>query len=533
MKQRPKSLVISSITQGVNLQQLSICERYKEKDMAESVNPYYRKSDTPAEPAVSEVATAAVPTEKEVVSSVEQQARVIHTHEKQDGQIKCPKCGATDISQNKNTGKLRCNFCRHEFEPEKADGLVDDISTLEGMVIGAGAQKIESESEDIITLKCHSCGAEVVIDTAESLQARCHWCRNTLSLNQQIPNGAVPDLVLPFGITKEVAEGEVRKFVEKRSFFANPKFKAEFTTENIFGVYLPYMMIDANAHATFMGEGEHKTREYTVRVGDNKETRYDADLYQIEREFDIEVHDLTIESNKDKLDYSKSGTSNNIINSIMPFDTENVVAWNANYLKGFHSEKRDVDVSDLMGVAHEQLKDVTRFKANETLTHYDRGVSWKTEDLEVKGQQWVAAYLPVWLYSYQEKKSGGKNLLHYTAVNARTKETMGSVPIHMPKLITVSFIVELIALLLVLFVDSEWVYACLAAGPIYGWVMYSRYRNTDKRHTYELETRSDMSNVRTVDNFIKERKGLSNATMKGANNTRVSSAKVSFLDASD
>ena len=33
-----------------------------------------------------------------------------------DGQDKCPKCGSTDISLNVNHGKLRCNFCRCEFE---------------------------------------------------------------------------------------------------------------------------------------------------------------------------------------------------------------------------------------------------------------------------------------------------------------------------------------------------------------------------------------------------------------------------------
>ena len=27
-----------------------------------------------------------------------------------DGQNKCPKCGATEISLNVNTGKLRCEF---------------------------------------------------------------------------------------------------------------------------------------------------------------------------------------------------------------------------------------------------------------------------------------------------------------------------------------------------------------------------------------------------------------------------------------
>ena len=118
-----------------------------------------------------------------------------------DGQTKCPKCGATDISLNVKTGKLRCNFCRHEFEVQKFDEILDnDIENLKGEVIGSGASNIEADSKDMITLKCTSCGAEVVIDTASTTVARCHWCRNTLSINQQIPNGAVPDTVLPFKI---------------------------------------------------------------------------------------------------------------------------------------------------------------------------------------------------------------------------------------------------------------------------------------------------------------------------------------------
>ncbi len=51
-----------------------------------------------------------------------------------DGQNKCPKCGATDISLNTNTGKLRCNFCRHEFEPQKVEGMETDIKNLHGKV---------------------------------------------------------------------------------------------------------------------------------------------------------------------------------------------------------------------------------------------------------------------------------------------------------------------------------------------------------------------------------------------------------------
>ena len=96
-----------------------------------------------------------------------------------DGQNKCLKCGSTDISLNVNTGKLRCNFCRYEFEGKKVDGFNDDISKLQGQVVGSGATNIIADTNDVITFKCSSCGSEVVVDTSNSMQARCHWCRNT------------------------------------------------------------------------------------------------------------------------------------------------------------------------------------------------------------------------------------------------------------------------------------------------------------------------------------------------------------------
>ena len=191
-----------------------------------------------------------------------------------NGQTKCPKCGSTDISDNIKKGTLRCNFCRHEFKPQKLEGMVEDISKLEGQVMTSGTQNIKADAKDVVTLKCTSCGAEVVIDTASSMQARCHWCRNTLSINEQIPNGAVPDVVLPFKIEKDDARSEIEKFVGKRKFFAHPKFRREFTTENIMGVYFPYMLVDVNSHANFSGEGEHQTRRYTVGTENNRRTYY-------------------------------------------------------------------------------------------------------------------------------------------------------------------------------------------------------------------------------------------------------------------
>lgn len=454
-----------------------------------------------------------------------------------DGQNKCPKCGATDISLNSKTGKLRCNFCRHQFEPEKLETMEKDISKLEGEVLGSGATDIIADVKDILTFKCSSCGAEVVIDTSSQASARCHWCRNTLSVNQQIPNGAIPDTVLPFKVSKVDAKKEIENFVGKRKFYAHPQFRKEFTTDNIMGVYLPYMIVDANTHISLTGQGEHEVNRYTEKIGDRTITYYDADLYDVERDFDLTIEGLTIESSKDKLDTNSSNRTNNIINSIMPFDTENCVKWDANYIKGYTSEKRDTNVDDLKGIVEAQSKDIARFAANETLEDYDRGVRWDNENLKLKGQQWKAAYLPIWLYSYQEEKKD-KKLLHYVAVNARTKKTMGSVPIHMPKLLLVSFFVELAGLIAMLFTysdDNNWPWLFLLSGVLYFLIIYGKYRNSGARHNHEKDTKTNMSNLVKSDKLVRREKRLSDSRMEGANNTRVdgslnSSTAMSLLD---
>lgn len=415
-----------------------------------------------------------------------------------NGQNKCPKCGATEITLNPVTGKLRCDFCRHEFEPIKLETLEEDLSMLEGQVIGSGAQDIIPSTNEIMTFKCSSCGAEVVVDTANSMQARCHWCRNILSVNEQIPNGAIPDFVLPFKLTKEEAKKQIETFVRKRKFFAHPKFKAEFCLDNIMGVYFPYMVVDINASASFEGEGSHITKKYMKR----DEMVYDADIYHFKRDFDVLIQGLTIESNKERLNKLDFEKTNNVINAIMPFDVENGVQFNANYLKGYTSERRNMNVEELQSVIKSQAKDVARFAVKETLKEYDASISMSKENLNIKGSKWTTAYLPVWLYSYQQIK--GKNkVLHYVAVNARTKETMGSVPIHYPKLVGLSILLEIIGIIVYLSFSFPYSWLCLLVGILYFLFIFFRYRNTNARHEYEKDTKKNVNHLIKEDNFLK------------------------------
>jgi len=356
-----------------------------------------------------------------------------------DGVNRCPRCGATDIELRPESGMLACLFCRHQWAEARLDASVEtgDIASLRGTTIGTGATDISAAVDPVVTLKCGGCGAEVVVNTAEQMGARCHWCRHVLTVNEQVPNGAVPDAVLPFSISHDQAVATIAEFAGKRRMFADRTFVREFTPENVVGVYMPYMVVDANASADVSGFGEFQTRRYTKGSGDNKETYYDADVYAVTRHVDFTTDDLTLEASSERADMNTAVNTNNVINTILPFDTENAVQWNASYLSGFTSEKRDQDVSHTVPELEHQLLSIARSQVVDSIKPYDRGVRWEHERLQVHGTRWLAMCLPVWLYSYYHEK-GGSGMVHYIAVNGRTGEVMGSVPVSKPRLLAAS-----------------------------------------------------------------------------------------------
>jgi len=394
--------------------------------------------DVPPEPGSSPIDPATLPKPiRDELLAPDPVAIDTGAAELRDGLNHCPKCGSTDIRQRPGTDLLICLFCRNEWHGERVEeefGLGEGIDQLKGTIVASGARDIAADAASLMTFKCTGCGAEVTVNTENAMTARCHWCRHVFGVNEQVANGAVPDAVLPFHIKKDDAVARIRQFVDKRRLFALKAFKQEFTPENVVGVYLPYMIVDGNASADVAGQGEIETRRYTRGSGKDKKTYYDADIYQVDRHVDFTVDDLPLESSSERGNLDTRVNTNNIINTILPFDTKNAVKWNASFLFGLSSEKRDQNVEAMRPRLEDQLLSIARAKVVDSVQGYDRGVRWEQEGLDVHGTRWVSMYLPVWLYSYhQPNKNGG--LLHYIAVNGRTGETMGSVPVQQWKLL--------------------------------------------------------------------------------------------------
>ena len=151
---------------------------------------------------------------------------------------------------------------------------------------------------------------------------------------------------------------------------------------------------------------------------------------------------------------------------------------------------------------------------------------WQGSPL-IKGQQWKSAYLPVWLYSYQEEKNDRK-ILHYVAVNARTKESMGSVPIYLPKLFLFAFLVEILGFTGFVKLNIGYSFLLLLSGPLYFFYIYTRYRNQNARDYYETETKTNISNLKTLDIFVEHRKRLENSSIDNRNDNIVRGASMNL-----
>jgi hypothetical protein len=269
-----------------------------------------------------------------------------------------------------------------------------------------------------------------------------------------VANGTVPDAVLPFRIGKDDAVARIRQFVGKRRLFALKAFKEAFTPENVIPVYLPYMIVDGRVSADVAGYGEIETRSYTRGKDDDETTYYDADVYQVARHVDFTIDDLPLESSRERGHLDTTSNTNNIINAILPFDTKNAVKWNASYLRNCSSEKRDLDVADLLPRLEDALLSVARAQVERSVNRYDRGVRWEQERLALHGTRWVAMSLPVWLYAYRQRS--GRGMLHYIAVNGRTGETMGSVPVQRWKLLLAALTTGTFVEGIVLWILANW-----------------------------------------------------------------------------
>ncbi len=342
------------------------------------------------------------------------------------GIARCPQCGSSEVTLAGGEARLECAHCRHEWELREIDGpmgLSEGLGELSGTVLSSAAVAIESD-DALVTLKCGGCGAEVMIDTSHALSATCHWCRRTLSLNARVPNGAVPDGILPFTFSRQKAWKKVAEVLADSSWFVPRDFIHQAGAASLQGVYLPYMTVDVRATARLDGAG-------AVRgPAESEETRPASHgSSRVSRTIEVVVDDLIVESNRENADRWSAVQTSNVINAVLPYDVKEAVRFDAAILGAEHSvQRRDLDVAQLERVVAGHVLDLARREVEPSIAQYRGGVRWENEQLRVDGARWTSVLLPVWLYAYRGWSPDGE-ITSFVAVNGRNGTTAAALPV--------------------------------------------------------------------------------------------------------
>lgn len=337
---------------------------------------------------------------------------------------KCPACGAPLLYVTK-LAKWKCDFCDSEY-------TLDDLIKL-GVVKEEKEEKKKTKEENVSydTYLCKDCGAEIIADE-NTASTFCLYCGNTAILKNKLSGEFKPDKLIPFKVVKEDAINAFKNLKKGRPLL--PKdFVSEKNIEKITGLYVPFWLYDI----TYFGNVDAKgTKVKTWVVGDTHYTK--TDTYKIERELSVGYQLVPVDGSEK--------FANDIMNTIEPFNYNELVDYNHAYLSGFLAEKYDVPKEKAYEDAKKRTYNSTLDEAKSSMKGYSTiNITGNTLKDNLKKTQY--ALLPVFMVNVKYKDK-----YYLFAMNGQTGEFVGNMPISASKafIYTISIFAGVIAIVLLI-----------------------------------------------------------------------------------
>lgn len=325
-------------------------------------------------------------------------------------EYKCPACGGA-LSFDSSLQKMKCPYCDTEFEVEALRELDEALKqegpsdfTWESQPEGQWTQE---EAQDLRSYICQSCGGEIIGD-GNTAATRCPYCDNPVVVPGQFAADLRPDLVVPFKLTKEQAKAALQQHLNKKPLL--PKlFKSQNRIESIQGIYVPFWLFDTDANATIRYKA---TRIRTWSDANYIYTR--TSFYSLLRAGSLAFDNVPVDGS--------SKMSNDLMESIEPYDMSQAVDFQTAYLAGYLADKYDVSADDSKARANDRIRASTEAAFASTTVGYSSVIPEHT-NIRLSGGRVRYALLPVWILTtrYQDK-------IYTFAMNGQTGKMVGNLP---------------------------------------------------------------------------------------------------------
>lgn len=329
---------------------------------------------------------------------------------------KCPNCDAV-LKFNVKGQNFKCEYCRSNFKLEDLNNKI------------ILSNKTSSNNFDLYI--CKNCGAEIIAD-ANTSATSCIFCKNTAILKNKLEGKFNPKYIIPFKTIKEDAINNFKK-CGKGKWLMPKEFNIKRNIKDIFGVYVPFWIYDFDSTGIIEADC-NKISKWT-----SSGYRYvKTDTYKVVRGGNIKFKNIPVDgSNK---------YHNNIMNSIEPFDYNDMEEFNYSYLSGFMAEKYDVTLEQTKEEAISRAKNSFIKEMKKDIIGYDN-IKGVENSINLYNSKSNYVLLPVWFLNIKYKDK-----IHTFAMNGQTGKIVGNIPIDIKKtiIIWISLFISIFVLIILL-----------------------------------------------------------------------------------
>lgn len=332
-------------------------------------------------------------------------------------QYKCPNCGAY-LNFQPDTQSFGCDFCQSTFTSEQ----IKEITELaeKDVTDGEEAEKEQDFRDHTNLYTCSSCGAEIIADDQQTATF-CYYCHNPVILSGKLTGEYRPSSVIAFRLTRDEALEKFREWCKDRKFLPRD-FTSDSQLEKMTGLYVPFWVADCNIKADYYATGNVAL---SWVAGDCNYT--EVKEYNVVRCADILVDGIPADG-ESKIDDA-------LMESIEPYDYDEMKPFEMSYLSGFFADKYDVDKGAVFPRIRDRAEQAARSVIKESMSSYT-SVNVTSERYDITETKWEYTLLPVWFMTYKYRDK-----IYSFAINGQTGKLAGTPPLDRNKLLLFSLAV--------------------------------------------------------------------------------------------
>ncbi len=348
----------------------------------------------------------------------------------------CPACTGP-LHYSAKSGKLECDYCGSSFDVAEIEALyarkeaeaAAAKQAADAKAEAAQAAKAEAaeaaaasdgwdtsdlsrdwgaEADGLRVYSCPSCGAELICDQSTAATA-CPYCGNPAIVPGQFSGALRPDYILPFRLSKDDAVQALRAHYKGKPFLPR-SFTSANHIEQIQGVYVPFWLFDGGAEGAASYRASN-TNVYETGDYEITETRH----YHVVRAGSLAFEKIPVDAS--------SKMPDDHMDSIEPYDYDDLKPFSSAYLPGYLADKYDVSVEDSRARADRRCEGSFVAAMEGTVEGYT-SCSVKEENIRLKRGKVQYALMPVWILN---TKWEGKDYLF--AINGQTGKLVGNLPV--------------------------------------------------------------------------------------------------------